>query len=185
MQLLVLHDSICISVSNQTMGGPVHLKVLLLLNVFCYHTVFCGDCSVVGVGLELPNYYTEGVVFQADLSANFWGFTNLTRCPVTVTRKCFFPLSDQEVQETSVFSYSEADGQFIWNVQFSPMPSGQKCRFTIRQVAARQNFMVLFGEQYLYSMLLTNGSLHRLRLIGSPPIYFKITVSLWKAFLVL
>ena len=92
--------------------------------------------NTINKTVELPNYYTEDAVFQADKPASFWGFTseNNKNCPVQVIRRCTsWPAP--ETRQTSKFLRSDHGNHvFTWQIYFSPMPSGQRCQFTINQV---------------------------------------------------
>ena len=68
--------------------------------------------------LTLPKYYSSGMVFQAEVGTNFWGFTRTKNCDITIVQACDGRGSGRKItkHQAKIEENFDHAAKFIWNV---------------------------------------------------------------------
>ena len=146
-------------IHSKTYYEPKMLRLsqgsLLRLSLFVpllFTVVSSQDCPVPG-DVRLPKFYQNGAVFQADVSAQIWGFTTVPECPVIVQRNCSSAkIIDRASTSRSDFEpTSGQDDSYVWKLSMPPTASGTECALEITQGDMTINLDIIYGDVWVCS----------------------------------
>ena len=110
-------------------------------------------CSDPDLDLQLPGYYKDGAVFQANQPSQVWGFANSKLCPVKIVRICEGPTQNVTSQIVTDFEQSETKaGYFIWRTLLDPADMSVVCGLQFMLGAMKKEVKdVIYGDIWFCS----------------------------------